>query len=309
LGAEVVLIESTIVIKIVFLYFMEDYMLKKFSLAVVISAVAIGCSSIKSVDEIKAAQAKAMLNAEEAANDADAKFNRRFNKDYKGDKALKKIAIVFTQVSWDIGKDLRNGSGTSNVVGPASDYERAQKIVEGVYNQTKESFEKIGYTVISPSQLADSSPTFKALPTNNGVFEFSPTSGQEFAGVGVEGSRYIHMMTHEGKLISKISREAGIDAVVGLYINDLGYKGQETNLNKTFISGVTSEDISTGWLGDANHCGQASADFKNQYYLPWKNKKDEPEYQSVLEAGYDHLTTVYPVVVKGMIEELKKEGL
>lgn len=302
-------------------------MLKRLVILAIITTGIVGCASIKSVDELKTAQDKAIKNAQEAADDADADFNRDFNKDFMGDKALKKIAIVYSQVAWDIGKDLRaNGDDTRYVVNPVADLPKAQGVVNAVYSQLKKSFEELGYTVVSPTELAELSATYKALPTNDAVFYFSPTFGQEFSGLGISGSRHIDMMTHKGKLISQISREAGIDAVVGLYINDLGFKGQQTNLNKTFISGVSSEvrfnllicigkeqakeaGVSTGWLGDANHCGVASADFKNQYYLPYSNAKDQPEYQSVLETGYSHLQAVYPLVVKGMITELKEEGL
>lgn len=303
-------------------------MINKILLALPMSFLVFGCASIQSIDEIKSAQQKALNNAQEGAKDADAKFvNRAFSKDYKGDKAIKKIAIVYTQVSWDIGKDLRaDGEDTKHVINPVAHKEKAQEIVNAVYDQAKSSFEKIGYTVLSPKELAEASPTYKAIAASSGSFTFSPTYGQEFTGLAVEESRWIDKMTHQGKLISKISEEAGIDAVVGLYVNDLGYSGQETNLNKTFISGVTSEvrsyllmcvgkeqakaaGVSTGWLGDANHCGEASAEFKNQYYLPWSNKSGEPEYESVLAAGYDHLKAVYPPLVRGMIEELKSEGL
>lgn len=302
-------------------------MLKKMTTAFAVSLLVVGCASIQSVEELKSAQQKALENAKEGASDADAKFNRKFSKDYKGEKALKKIAIAYTQVSWDIGKDLRaDTTDTKNVINPVAHLDKAQDIVNAVYEQTKNSFEKMGYTVLSPKELAEASATFKALAAAKGTFSFSPTYGQEYTGLAVTESRWIDKMTHQGKLISAISKEAGVDAVVGLYINDTGYKGQETNLNKTFISGVTSEvrshvlicigkeqakamDISTGWLGDANHCGEASAEFKNQYYLPWSNKKNEPEYASVLDAGYSHLKAVYPILVKGMIEELKEEGL
>ena len=302
-------------------------MLKKFTIFAALTTTIVGCASIKSVDELKTAQSKALKNAQEAAEDAEADFNRKFSKDYNGDKALKKIAIVYNQVSWDIGKDLRaNGDDTRYVAHPTADLSKAQSVVNAVYGQLKKSFEDLGYTVISPTELAELSATFKALPTNDTVFNFSPTYGQEFAGLGISGSRFIETMTHKGKLVSQISREAGIDAVVGLYINDHGSKGQLTNLNRTFISGVSSEvrfnllicigkeqakdvGVSTGWLGDANHCGTASADFKNQYYLPNTNAKDQPEYQAVLDTGYTHLQTVYPLVVKGMVEELKEEGL
>ena len=304
-------------------------MIRFIGLSVAAGLVLAGCASISSVDQLKQAQNKALENAKEAAGDADAKFfHRRFNKDYTGDKNLKKVAIVFTQVAWDLGKDVRNGDADSvrNIQGPTSNLEQAQGVVDAVYAQTKESLEKLGYTVVSPTELAQASATYKALAASSGVFFFSPTSGQEYAGLAVADSRYIHMMTNEGKLISKISNEAGIDAVVGLTINDTGMGAQETNLNKTFISGITSQvdalllicvgkeqakarDISTGWLGDANHCGEARAEFKNQYYLPWKNKTGEPEYAPVLEAGYAHLKAVYPIIVKGMIEELKEEGL
>lgn len=302
-------------------------MFKKLTVLTALTTLIVGCASIKSVDELKTAQSKALKNAQEAAEDADADFNRKFSKDFNGDKALKKIAIVYNQVSWDIGKDLRaNGDDTRYVAHPVGNLPKVQAVVNAVYDQLKKSFENLGYTVISPTELAELSATFKALPTNDTVFNFSPTSGQQFAGIGSSGSRFIDIMTHKGKLVSQISREAGIDAVVGLYINDHGIKGQQTNLNRTFISGVSSEarfnllicigkeqakevGVSTGWLGDANHCGTAIADFKNQYYLPYTNASEQPEYQAVLDTGYTHLQTIYPIVVKGMVEELKEEGL
>ena len=75
-----------------------------------------------------------------------------------------------------------------NVSTSVSDY---QSVVDTSYKKLVEKLQSLGYEVMSPTELAQKSATYAAIKPN-GVFGFSPTSGQELSVVSLQDSRYIH---------------------------------------------------------------------------------------------------------------------
>lgn len=300
-------------------------MKKQFSVSMLIALMATSCASIKSIDEIKTTTAGVTKNAYQGGKEANSKFFfNEFNDEYEDDNKIKKIGIAYYQIGWDSKEWRKNSRFMSPDYNAATkDY---QNVVDTSMEKLKEKFMKLGYEVLTPSELAAKSATFAALKTANGTFEYSPTSGQELIGLSVKDSRYIHAMTNEGKLVSKINNEAGVDAIVGVYYNDLGTSGSETDLNGTFILGVTSSvsfnlticvsrekakaaGVSLGIFGDANHCGQSVGEYGSQYYLPDLRHTDKPEFPMIKEVAFEGMKNAYSAVAEGLVESIYEEGM
>ncbi len=297
--------------------------MKKLATWALLGLAAVGCAGIESVDQIKASNNEFASAAYKKTKDAKAKFYfNEFNDEYKGDKRLKKLALAYYQIGWDSGKDWRNTERFMGVGKAQSDY---QAVVEASAKELKTQFEKLGYEVMMPAELAQASATFAAIKPN-GVFSYSPTAGQELVGVSIKDSRYIHAMTQEGKLVSKINSEAGIDAIVGVYYNDLGTGSGESKLNDNFVLVVNNHvasnlticvsrerakaaGVSLGFFGDANHCGEALAEFDGKYLLPDLRHQEKADFALLKQVGFDGIMKAYQNAPKGLVEAIYEEGM
>ena len=297
-------------------------MMKIAKLALLCSVLT-GCAGIKNVDQIKDSNSEVASEAAAKMKKANAKFFfNEFNDEYEGDKKIKKLGIAYFQIGWDSGSDWRNKSRFMNVSDATPEY---QAVVDAAYKKMVEKFQKLGYEVISPSELAEKSATFSSIKPS-GIFEYSPTSGQNLTGVSLKDSRYIHAITNEGKLISKINSEAGIDAIVGLYFNDLGTGSGESKLNDNFVlvvnNHVTSNlticvsrekakaaGVSLGLFGDANHCGQAVGEFDGKYFLPDMRHSDRKDFELLKRVGFEGISAAYSAAAPALVEALYEEGM
>lgn len=295
----------------------------KIAAVVFLSSVLVGCAGIKNIDQIKSSNEEVANEASKKMKDADAKFFfNEFNDEYEGDKKIKKIGISYFQIAWDSGSGWRNESRFMNVSQASSDY---QAIVDASYKKLVEKLQKLGYEVLSPSEIAEKSTTFSLIKPN-GIFEFSPTSGQELTAVSIKDSRYIHAITNEGKLVSKINSEAGIDAILGVFFNDLGTGSGESKYNDNFVlvvnNHVTSNlticvsrekakaaGVSLGIFGDANHCGQAVGEYDGKYFLPDLRHSDKSDFESLKKVGFDGINAAYLNASPALFEALYEEGM
>lgn len=290
-----------------------------------LSLMVYGCAGIDNPDQIKSSNNQVAKGAYEGARKANAKFFfNEFNDEYEGKNKIKRIAVAYYHIGWDQGKEWRNSTGMRFMhVGKAT--AEYQGVVDASFNSFKAAFEKLGYEVLTPSELAEKSPTFAALKPN-GIFEYSPTYGQDFAGVSVKDSRYIHPITNEGKLVSKINSESGIDAIVGVYFNDHGTGAGEAKYKDTFVLSVNSTvlmnlticvsrerakaaGVSLGIFGDANHCGQSVGEFEGKYFLPDLRNSDKSDYEMLKSLGFEGLTLAYTAAPKGLVESIYEEGM
>lgn len=297
--------------------------MKNIFISIAISSLLVGCAGIKSIDQIKSSNAEVANVAAESMKDASAKFFfNEFNDEYEGDKKIKKLGVAYFQIAWDSGSEWRNKSRFMGVGEATPEY---QAVVEASYKKMVEKFQKLGYEIMSPTELAQKSSTFSSIKPS-GIFEFSPTSGQEFAGVGLKDSRYIHAITNEGKLVSKINSEAGIDAIVGVYFNDLGTGAGESKLNDNFVlvvnNHVTSNlticvarekakaaGVSLGLFGDANHCGQAVGEYDGKYFLPDLRHSDKADFENLKKVGFEGIEAAYSNAAPALVQALYEEGM
>lgn len=298
--------------------------MKKIASIVILSSMLASCAGgIKNVDQIKASNDQVASEATKKMMDANAKFFfNEFNDVYEGDKKIKKIGIAYFQIGWDSGKDWRTTRRFMNVSTSVSDY---QSVVDTSYKKLVEKLQSLGYEVMSPTELAQKSATYAAIKPN-GVFGFSPTSGQELSVVSLQDSRYIHAITNEGKLISQINSEAGIDAILGAYFHDLGTGSGESKLNDNFVlvvnNHVTSNlticasrekakaaGVSLGLFGDANHCGQTIGEFNGRYFLPDMRHSDKPDYLNIKNVGFEGMKSIYSNAAPALLQSLYEEGM
>lgn len=297
--------------------------MKKIAMWMLLSTVAVGCAGIESLDQIKASNNEVSLKAAKKLKDAKAKFYfNEFNDEYEKDKKIKKLAIAYYHIGWDSGSEWRESSRFLNVSKATTDY---QAIVDNSMKALKTKFEKLGYEVLTPSELAKKSATFAAIKPN-GIFPYSPTSGQHYAGVSVQDSRYIHGITQEGKLISKINSEADIDAVVGVYFNDLGTGAGESKFRDNFVLVVNNHvfanlticvsrekakaaGVSLGFFGDANHCGEAIGEYDGKYFLPDLRHEANGDFDALKKVGFDGISAAYISGAPALVEAIYEEGM
>jgi hypothetical protein len=284
------------------------------------------CASAPTIDGMKATSEKEVKEIYEAAKEGDSKFLfGEFSDHYKGDEKIKKIAIVYYSIGWDKSADLRDESGST--IDPGYYQNNYQNLVNASMEEMKARFERYGYKIITPDELAEMSPTFKAIQEQKGLNHYSPNSGQELVGLGVKGSRYIHMMTHEGKLLSKIHSEATeVDAFLGFNMNSLGRSGTKWLLDGVRFYGVNAahdaqsflcvprskaekNKVRLGWIGDANDCARAQALFKMSYFLPAKEEEGKKAHQEIKDLTFSNMEKAYRSVGKGLAENFYEEGL
>lgn len=285
-----------------------------------------GCASTPTITGMKKASDEDAEAVYKAARKGESKFLfDEFSDSYKGENKIKKIGVLYYSIGWDKSQDLRKESGAT--IDPGNFPDDYQALVNNSMMEMKATFEKLGYQFVTPSELAAKSQTFKALKTQPQFNHYSPTSGQELVGMGVPDSRYVHMMTHEGKLLSQIQSEApDIDAFIGFNMNSLGKNGSSWLLDGMKFYGVPAfheahsflcvprekakkNGVNLGWFGDANDCARAQADFKVIYYLPGQDSKSQKLYEEVKTLGFSNLDRLYKNVARGLVENFYEEGL
>lgn len=284
-----------------------------------------GCATIKSLDEVRNLNTAHANDAHEAGRDASVKFDQNeFNDVYEGKAKLKTLGIIFTALNWDL-KGWRKTTET-DFMGPGSAFAEHRQVVDAVMNEIKVGFEKYGYQVLTPTEMAKKSPTYASIKLSDKVEEFSPTSGQEFQSVASTGSRYIDKFFREGELISKINKEAGVDAVISFHINEIDGNATETKIGDTKLLGaggkgdaflvvcVSNEKakengMSFGLFGQPNHCGTAQATIVAGRYLPALDSRTGQHFEEAKKVGFEGMTRTYTSAAKGMVEEFYDEGL
>lgn len=297
--------------------------MKTKSLLVAISMLSFGCASIDNLDQIKSSNNEVTKKAYEEAKEANSKFFfNEFNDEYEGKDKIQKLAIAFFHIGWDAGQEWRKKTRFMEAAVAPTDY---QAVVDSSFASMKAAWEKLGYEVLTPSELAAKSPTFAALKAS-GTFEYSPNFGQELTGLSVKDSRYIDTITNQGALVSKINSEAGIDALVGVFFNDVGLGAGETKYRDNFVLTVNSnvfmklnicvsrerakaQGVSLGLFGDANHCGETVGEFSGKYLLPDLRHKDKSDFEALKKIGFEGLSQAYTAASKGLVESIYEEGM
>lgn len=300
--------------------------MKKQTMSLALLIFLAGCSSAPTINGMKKNSEEDKAKAYQAGKDGDVKYLfNEFRDSYKGENKIKKIGILYYSIGWDKSQELRNKSGAS--IDPGYFPNEYQALVDASMEEMKETFKKLGYEVLTPAQLAEKSETFRSIKSTPQFFEYSPTSGQEYVGMAVPDSRYIHIMTHEGKLLSKINSEVPeVDAFIGFSMNSHGTNGSEWLLDRTTFYGVTANHsihsffcvprekakkagVSLGWFGDANDCARGNAEFKSTYYLPGQNTKGKPVHDEIKNLTFENLKQLYKRVNQGLVENYYQQGL
>lgn len=303
--------------------------MKMLILALSVSFLAYSCSSTVNKNSVNADYEKALKEVKEEAEDADTSFNNgKFTKYYSGDKKIKKVAIisavygVASSRSVESGERDRDGN-FKNVIET-----NKKDIASWIYDATKAQFENsAGYEIISPSELAEKSPTFKSLGLQDSPHEWN--SYPTYYGIGAQGSRHLDGLTHSGKKLSQIATEAGIDAVIQIYVNEVNSSAKEgyyqsvdtVGFKRESSLGITvcvprekakADGASLGWFGDANFCGGANVKNNHFVYFPEtnnKNDKSHPEIAELAEMTSSYQKKYFQTLVTEAIKELKEEGL
>lgn len=287
------------------------------------------CASIGSVEEIKAWNQEKVGKAYEAGKDADVKFQMKdFDDVYTKEKKFKTIALLGVNMAWDTkayreiaAKDSTAASFMTPTAAPAEH----RAISNAVLDQLKKDFASRGFTVLTPQELAEKSPTFAAIKTSKDVYAFSPTSGQEFQGIAADHSRYIEKWEREGDLMSKIAAESGVDAFVSLAVNQVDTAAYEAEIEGLELFGTGGEAIAyfsmcvphskataagvrMGLFGKPNHCGSAQAELDTGRYLPSTRKADHPKFSEMKSLGFEAMNATYTQFAKGIVEEFSDEA-
>lgn len=294
------------------------------SQAFAIGFVLWGCSmATVDIKGMKSESAEISAAAYKSAKNGSAKFFfNEFNDEYEGDKKIKKLAIAYYQIGWDPGKDWRDKGRFMN---PGQSKKEYQDVVNSSVETMKAEFEKLGYQVLLPSELKEKSSTFAALkPNYNFINEDMP--GRRFETYTASESRYIHAITNQGKLVSKIAKEADVDAVIGVFFNDYGTGSGETKYKDNFVLSVNSHisyffticvprekakeaGVSLGVFGDANHCGQVVDGFEGRYMLPDMRHDDKPDFNELKLVGFEGITSIYKAANRGIVQAIYEEGM
>lgn len=287
------------------------------------------CSTTVNKNDVNNAYGKSLKKVKEEAKDADTSFNSgKFTKYYKGENKIKKVAIISSVYGVASTRSVEQGererdTGFRNVI-----QTNKADVANWIYEATKKQFEEsLGYEIISPSELAEKSPSFKTLNLQDTPHEWH--SNPTFYGVGSEGSRNLEGLTHGGKLTSKIAEEAGIDAVIQIFITEMNssakegyYQGVDAlSFKRESTLGLMvcvprekakKDGISLGWFGDANFCGGAAVKNEHVVYYPETNNKNDKSNSDIAELDKtttDYQKNYFQTMVTEAIKELKDEGL
>ena len=284
-----------------------------------------GCASTPNISEMKSVSQQDADKVYVAAKKGDSKFLfNEFSDSYKGPNNVKKIGILYYSIGWDYPSDFKNDSSVMTPKNHFTDYE---KTVNDSMTEMIETFKKLGYEIVTPTELATMSPTYKALKENVGVTEVSPNYGQNVLHVAVKDSRYIDKVTHQGKLLSKINEEAStVDAFIGFSMNAFGKSGTKWKLDDTKFFGINGANeahsylcvsrekakkngVSLGLFGDANDCARAQALFKASIYTPSTESDGTKNFADIKELGFSNMSLMYRNVARGLVENFYEEGL
>ncbi|MFP5519813.1 MAG: hypothetical protein ACLGGX_07915 [Bdellovibrionia bacterium] len=290
---------------------------------------AVGCASIGSVSEIQNWNQEMISKTFEEGKDADVKFLfKDFNDVYTKENKIKSVAILFVNLAWD-SKEYREialkDSKRASFMSPQAAPDDYREVANAVMEQMKKDFSGKGFTVLTPTELAEKSPTFAAIQYNKDVYTFSPTFGQEFQGISAVGSRYIDKWERDGDVISKIAKEAGVDAFVSYAVNMVDSSAYEAEIDglplfgaggkgDVFFSMCVSNErakelgVSMGLFGKPNHCGSAQGSLTFGRYLPSTRKSDHPKFNEVKSLGFESMKAGYTQFSKGLVEEFYSEA-
>lgn len=296
-------------------------MMKKYGIGMLAALILPGCATVKSMDEVRTLQAKHQEEAYKEAKDASFKtHNGKFSKVYNG--KIKRIGILTTSLAWD-DKGWRE-SDRSDFMGPGAALEDYRAVSDAVLNEIKTQLEKQGYEVLTPTQLAEASPTYKGLADLSAVQSFSPTYGQEFNGVHATGSKYIDRLPQEGKILSQIQSESKVDAFVEFGYNEvdktateaqykdiqlLGSGGQGTIYFNICVSNAMAKENGAkfGLFGNPNHCGYAQVDIVAGRYLPSTRDAKSESFAESKKVGFEGMKATYTAAARGLMEALDSE--
>lgn len=300
--------------------------MKKYGIGVLTALLLPACATVKSMDEVTALQTKHQEEAYKEAKDASFKTNNgKFSKVYNG--KIKRIGILTTSLAWD-DKGWREASLKERTyfMSPAAALADYRMVSDAVLAEIKAQLEKQGYEVLTPTQLAEVSPTYKALPDLTAVQAFSPTYGQEFQGVHATGSKYIDRLPREGKILSQIQSESKVDAFIEFGYNEvnktatearykdldlLGSGGQGTIYFNICVSNEKAKEqgISFGLFGNPNHCGSSQVEIVAGRYLPSTHHEKSEHFAEAKKVGFEGMKATYTAAAKGLIEALDGEFL
>lgn len=299
--------------------------MKNIFLFVPMAMIFAGCASTPNISEMKSVSQQDADKVYTAAKKGDSKFLfNEFADSYKGPNKVKKIGILYYSIGWDYPSDFKNDSSIMTPKNTFVDYEQT---VNDSMAEMIASFKKLGYEVVTPTELAGMSATYKALKENAGVTEVSPNYGQNLLHVAVKDSRYIDKVTHQGKLLSKINEEApSVDAFIGFSMNAFGKSGTKWTLDDTKFFGVNGANeahsflcvsrekakkngVSLGLFGDANDCARAQALFKASIYTPSMDSEGTKHFSDIKELGFSNMSLMYRNVARGLVENYYEEGL
>lgn len=291
------------------------------SLAMVLAS----CASTPNISEMKSVSQQDAEKVYTAAKKGDSKFLfNEFSKSYKGTNKVKKIGILYYSIGWDYPNDFKNDV---KIMTPKNHFADYEKTVNDSMAEMIETFKKLGYEVVTPTELAAMSATYKGLKENAGVTEVSPNYGLNFLHVAVKDSRYIDKVTHAGKLLSKINEEAPtVDAFIGFSMNAYGNSGTKWTLDDTKFFAVNGANeahsflcvsrekakkngVKLGLFGDANDCARAQAMFKASIYTPSTDSEGSKHFADIKELGFSNMSLMYRNVARGLVENYYEEGL
>lgn len=283
------------------------------------------CASMPEISEMKKISEQDANKVYTAAKKGESKFLfNEFSDSYKGDQKIKKIGILYYSIGWDYPQDLKNDK---YVMTPKNNFADYEKTVNESMMEMIETFKKLGYEVVTPTELAQMSATYKALPANQGVTEVQPNVGQNVLHVAVNESRYIDKLTHQGKLLSKINAEAPtVDAFIGLSMNVFGEGGTKWKMDDTKFYSIHGTNqahsflcvsrekakkngVKLGIFGDANDCARAQAAFAATKYLPSIETPEGKHFAEIKSLGFSNMTAMYRNMARGLTENFYEEGM
>lgn len=308
--------------------------MKTLALLTLASTLVTGCSTTLNKNEVKSAYNKALEEIKDEAADADTSFNLgKLSKYYSGEKKLKKVAILSSVYAL---ASTRGFEAQANSARAFESSDRFRNVITGgkqsipnfIYDAASKQFiESAGYEIMSPSELAEKSATFRALNAQDKNHEWG--SNPTYSGIGSAGSRHLDMLTNAGKVTSKIAEEAGLDGVIQVSVTEVNINAKEgrynsvdaVSFNRESTLNITvcvprekakADGAQLGWFGDANLCGSAQVLNKHVVYFPETNNKNTASSPDVVELS--DMTTNYQqnyltALVAGAIKTLKEEGL
>lgn len=308
--------------------------MKKFVLLALASTLAVSCSTKVDKNHVKSAYNKAIEEAKEEALDGDASFHGgKFSKLYSGDKKIKKVAIVAVTYATASTRGFEEQARSARMWESSDRFKdvktgNRQDIPNMIYDIVREQFAATaGYEIMSPTELAEKSPTFQKLALQETPAEWG--SYPTWYGHGAKGSRGIDKLTHAGALSSKIAAEAGVDALIQVNVSDMNIKAsegyyqsidavsfqRESTVNMLVCiprEKAKADGHSVSWLGDANICGGMQILNKHQVYYPevrGGTKNTDADVVELSDLTAEYQKNYFQALLAGGVKAMKEEGL